>query len=630
MKRKLILFIWLFAMFLSSLASAITKEEIITLSKLGIGDDEIIKAIDKDRTIFILKIQDILELKKSGVSENVIKYMLATPQKFGKVAPAPAPAPAPVPVPGEIKKAGPPAPPREKTPEEIAAEEEKKREEARKLQEESKKAEEAKKKAYARGVMRRGQELAQTGNYVEAIKVFETFVKDGNYGPGTEEFYFSRYGIAKALAQAGLIQSAARSLVDVLLEGPDKPFFQSAFRELRALRKKIIYNPPDLEELTKFFIGNFSKQFQDEYNYMLGEYFYDLQNYQKALKYFEQVAETSDEKAKALYLTGLIQVNHKMYKSAVESFQQAVMTAEKNKSGDDIIELSYLALARVGFEHNNFDAAIYYYRKIPKTSSRLPIAFFESAWTFFMKGDFSRALGTFNALHSPYFSHYFYPELWILEATVYLNICHYDQAKKALQMFDTDVAAIGEPLKRFITINKTPEDFYQSFIDSANGKTTQGVPKQLSLPVLANISFYNVYRTIRQIESEEKEIGKNVIKLGPFGESLVEKLKLLKKDKITYAGLQVQKILRQLDADISELLVKVTEIEVDISAVEIEKRTEEIRELVGEAGEKVSEEKVKEGNIAIVGGDTQEWPFESDFWLDEIGSYRSFLKDECK
>ena len=59
---------------------AISKGEIITLAKLQISEDEIVAAIEKDRTIFNLTINDILELKNAGVPEKVIRFMLATPQ----------------------------------------------------------------------------------------------------------------------------------------------------------------------------------------------------------------------------------------------------------------------------------------------------------------------------------------------------------------------------------------------------------------------------------------------------------------------------------------------------------------------------------------------------------------------
>lgn len=612
-----------FMLCLSSICFPITKEEVITLAKLGIGPDEIIKAIEKDKTVFDLKIQDILELKKAGVPDDVIKFMLKTKEKFGgpsKPAEGVTPPTAPTP---QV---------REKTPEEIKAEEERQREEARKLAEEAKKAEEARRKAYAGRVMRKGLMLAEKGEWVEAIETFQKFISEGGYGPGTDEFYQAKFGIASALINGKLYQSGAKLLVEVLLEGPDKPFFKEAFLQLRALRKEIIYSPPDLEQLTKFFIGNFSQQFQDEFNYVLGEFFYDYGNYQRALKHFDAISDSAPDKARALYLTGLVQVRYKMFKSAVETFEKAIDITEKNKSDQSVIDLAYMALARIAFEAGSYDAAVFYYKKVPKESVRWPTVLYELAWTYLMKGDYSRSLGTFHVLlHSPYFSGTFFPELWILEARVYNDLCRYEQARKALDMFDHHVLSYHEQLRRFINAQRSPEDFYKNFVASMNGEKIENpLPREISYPVKSNVEFYNVYRTIRQIEKEQALVEKNRERLGNFAAEMLVKLAVLRKDRMFECGVKIQQILKELDATIGTAQEWEKEIDVDIDAAAIERMTRETRKLVGEYTEEEETGKKREHSIAIVGGDTEVWAFQGDYWMDETLYFRGMLTSLCQ
>ena len=607
----------------SSLAYAISKEEVITLTKLGISDDEIVKAIDKDRTVFNLQIQDILGLKQAGVSEGVIKHMLSTPQLYGKKAEDS--------MGGTTTTPTTPTPDltRERTPEEMAAEQEKIRQEAQKLAEEARKVREAQQKAYAQGILKRGQELAQKGEFVAAIQQFQDFVQKGNYPPGSEEFYIAKYGIANALSQAGLIQSAAKNLVEVVLEGPDKPFFQPAFRDLRDLRQRINYSPPDLEELTKFYVGGFSQSFQDEYNYFLGEFFYDFSNFAQSVKYLDLVSADAPDSAKALYLKGLVQVRNQLYRSAIDSFQNAILATEKNDSDPEIGDLAYLALARIAYESGDYDAAIYYYRKVSKESTKLPVAFYESAWTYFVKGDYSRALGTFQALHSSYFDHYFYPELWILEATAYLNMCRYDRARDAINRFNDDVASLQEPMQRLMSNMRTPADFYMAVVQTGNG-VKEFLPQRAIRPVLANVDFYNLYRTIHQIEKEQEVLQQNIGPLGAFGQELSGKLATIRQSRVNEIGIKIQQVLKRLQDELTQYSIKVTEIEVDLQVQEMERIDVETQKLFGEAEEVEKEEEASgEGAIAIVGADSMQWPFEGEYWSDEIGSYRSFLTEVC-
>ncbi len=609
-------------------AHAITVEEIVTLVGLGIPEADIVKAIDKDRTVFSLQIGDILELKKVGVPDGVIQHMMRTQQLYGAPAATASTATtsssgataAPAPV-VEVQKM--------KTPEELAAEAAAKAEEERRRAEEARKAEEARRSAYARGVLRDGLALAEQGKWVESLTVFQNFVRDGNYPPGSVEAYNANYGIAAALTNAGLYQSAAKMLVDVVLEGPDKPFFQEAFLALRKLRAEIIYNPPDLERLPDFSTVGFSSEFQDQYNYVLGEYFFDFNNFQRATKHLDAVPDSAADGPKARYLTALIQVRYKMYKSAVESLQRAIVAVEQQKGDSVIRDLGYMALARIAYEAGNYDAAIFYYKKVPQSSSKAGVVFYEMAWTYMMKGDYSRALGSFHTLHSPYFAETFFPELWILEARAYGDLCYPDRAKRALEMFERDVVSTQVPLRAFINAQKSPEDFYNNFVAAVNGEpSAMKLDDKLVYPVLSNIEFYNLYRTIRQIEKEDREFRANQGRLGSFGQEMLARLAMLKKESIVRGGIKVQQILTTLDADINEALVQQTEIEVDINMMAINQMTEETKRMVGEASEEEAEV-VTSGKVAVVGDDTEVWPFEGEYWRDEISYYRSMLTSQC-
>ena len=424
-----------------------------------------------------------------------------------------------------------------------------------------------------------------------------------------------------------MYQSAARYLVDVLLEGPERPFFQQAFWTLRKLRKRINYSPPDLEDLTRFPVVSFSKHFQDEYNYFLGEFFYDYNDFRRALTYFELVSEEAPDYAKAIYLTGLVQVQNNLYRSAVQSFQIAVTSTEQNDSNPEVADLAYLALARIAYEAENFDAAIFYYRKVPANSNKVATAFYESAWTYFVKGDYSRALGTFQVLHSPFFEHYFHPELWILEATIYVNLCHYESAREAINQFNIKVNALAIPLKRLLSRLRTPLDYFKALRKISEGQQEYLVDRRITFPVLANVEFYNLFKTVKQIQWEEDEIAKVKDTLGQFGNDLHAKLGSLRLSAVNAAGIKVQQVLKQVEAEMADYAVKVTEIEVDLSAEEIMRKTRQLQGVVEE--ETKSAETEAGGTRAIIGSDSMSLGFEGEYWKDAIGGFRSFLKSKC-
>jgi tetratricopeptide (TPR) repeat protein len=662
---------------------AITKEEVITLAKLGIPEAEIIRAIEKDRTVFDLRIQDILELRKAGVPEGVVKFMLGTPERYGRPEDGGVPE---APVVRVQPPTTPDAPP-PKSEEELRAEAERMRIEAERRKRDAETAREAQRLAFADAQLTQALQHAEAGRFVPAIQQFQDFLDKGGFTQGTDQHYRARFGIAYALSRANLLQAAARLLVEVLLEGSEKPFFELAFVELRRLRREINYSPPDLEELTRFYVGRFSRDFQDEYNYVLGEFFYDYNNYERALSYLDEVSPASRDYPRAVYLKGLIMVSNNLFRSAVQAFQETIIAADRLGAALDVRDDAYLALARIAYETGNYDGAIYYYRQLRTDSPKLPRAFYESAWTYFQKGDYSRALGTFQVLHSPFFSHFFFPELWILEATVYLNMCYYDNAKEALAMFSREVAALGVPLNDFITQQQNPSDFYRAFVAAVNDRNAELLPARLTFPVLSDVEFFNLYRTIRQIDQEIAIVDRQRDALGVVGVELFEQLNQIRRSRVSEVGIKIQQILRQVDAEIQEYGIKLKEIEVDLLDVESTTLTQEQGEILArrdretalrrvamlarrgasEADMKAAidqqpilravtveelekfraegavpesiiaylftftrEERVEGGRVAIVGSDSLEWPFEGEYWRDEVGGFRSFLRERCE
>ncbi|MFT7624852.1 MAG: hypothetical protein ACI9WU_004042, partial [Myxococcota bacterium] len=196
---------------------AVTPQEVMTLAQIGVSADEMIRAIDRDKTIFKLSVSEILELKKAGVPDKVLRYMLKTPQIFGDDE-------------GATGATGPDAAktatPDEMTPEERAAMEARQRAEAERMAGEARRAEEGQRQAFAQGILKKGMDQANAGRCVPAILTFLDFIQQGGYTRGTDEHYNAWFGIALSLSKCGMYQSAAKYFVDVLLEGPEKQFFQ--------------------------------------------------------------------------------------------------------------------------------------------------------------------------------------------------------------------------------------------------------------------------------------------------------------------------------------------------------------------------------------------------------------------
>src|SRR3954447_25858065 len=70
----------------------LTVQEVVKLTRAGLAEDIIITKIKKNGKAFDLSADELLDLKRDGVSDNVIKYLLDPSQPYSPPAAAPPPA----------------------------------------------------------------------------------------------------------------------------------------------------------------------------------------------------------------------------------------------------------------------------------------------------------------------------------------------------------------------------------------------------------------------------------------------------------------------------------------------------------------------------------------------------------
>lgn len=56
----------------------LVQTDIISMTKAGLTDEDIMRRIDGTRTVFQLNADDVVFLRKEGVSDRVVTYMLDT------------------------------------------------------------------------------------------------------------------------------------------------------------------------------------------------------------------------------------------------------------------------------------------------------------------------------------------------------------------------------------------------------------------------------------------------------------------------------------------------------------------------------------------------------------------------
>ncbi|MCB9521827.1 MAG: hypothetical protein H6702_00425 [Myxococcales bacterium] len=639
---------WLFrlgvalvAVAFSAQAWAITVDNVVQMHKSGLPPAVIIQTIQSTGSTFNLSAADKKALEDAGVPADVVQAMSGS----AGGAPAPAPEPAPEPAP-DVGGGGEGTDDLERLREQEAAERARIEEEARIREAARRAADQEREKMRAEERKRVARALASArsalddGRYYEAARSFDEFIKStaDQTKPSVQS---AKLGLADALKALKLYGNAAGIYHELLAAGPDSEVFEPAFKGLRTCSRMVAYNPVTLEALTNYFVGNFSQGFQDDYNYFLGKFFFDYNRNDEATRYLGEVSEKADDFAEAQYLMGLVGVqsagedaeSSDFIKNLVKAnvhFQKAILGASRSDDAR-VKHLAYLALARIAYTLEQYDAAIFYYRKVPADSTSYVNALHESAWSYFLKGDTTRGMGIFHTLDGPDWEDYFLPDTYLLEATVFTNVCRFDYAREAIERIRQRYLALKMPLGQYLAEYASPDALYQAFVLKQTRKGVE-LPRLVRMSVISNPEFYDLYTSVTAYRREVARLKRERENFGAdLAARLLATVESRQQERTLALGIKLNQILQKLDDELSELEVQVTEIRIEIDEAAADELEKEIAKANQDGDTSpVAAAQAQESALVFVGDKYVTWPFEGEYWSDEINNYRSYLTEVCK
>jgi len=383
-------------------------------------------------------------------------------------------------------------------------------------------------------------------------------------------------------------------------------------------------------------------------NYMLARYKYRNRQYQEAIRLFRRVDRESPYYVKSQFFTGISYVQLRRSVPAVKSFQRVEKALDEGVEGVEdenrLRDLAYLSMARTYYsasirldaetntpmiDPKKLSAAVKYWNMIDQGSEYWLDALFEQSWAYFMAGDYPRALGNIHTLQSPYFPNSFYPEADVLKAVIYFANCNYDAATIVVARFNKRFIPIQKGLQQILKRYSGPnqeEAFFKFLQRVRDGEANLDdnirnvVENALSdRQLLRNIEYVRILRDeMRRFKKAPPNFRNSAL-----GSQVEDALKLARDLAVRRAGeLAIQRYQRNLD-ELEEHLRNGEKILIDIVA----------------AKRNLLDTKLKEGQVTkaeakiygVVNPDEEHvlWPFDGEYWRDELGFYRQVVQSVC-
>jgi len=446
------------------------------------------------------------------------------------------------------------------------------------------------------------------------------------------------YYLARNLEALEMFHTAQYHYLWVVKKARNSQFFDYALPRLVAIAE-FTGDDTELANLVKresLSPESYPRQAKDHLYFLLGAQRYKDEDLRGAREAFAQVGSNSLLGLKAKYFEGVIYNEQGKLKSAVRSFRDVYreeVDPRTDREADELVRIKDLALlniARVYYGIERFDESAKYYDLVSRQSEFWGESLFESAWTSFMLNDLNKSLGNLLTVRSPFFrTDEFLPEATVLRALTYFNLCEYDEVERILLGFEDDYRPMYEELRDFVQgySSKQGRKIADEAWDTYFGREQRDsvLPKSVFDKALKNRDLAGIVRHLELMEQEEALIGEQKARwkdsIGPYLKQILERDQQRLKKR---AGLILLSEAARQANHLNDMLTQSEIIRfevVDAQRVDYQY--------------KASNVELADSSAALnldfaTSVDFIYWPFNGEYWSDELGYYQYTEQGSCQ
>ncbi len=285
---------------------------------------------------------------------------------------------------------------------------------------------------------------------------------------------------------------------------------------------------------------------------------------------------------------------------------------------------AYLQLARLAYQDGDDALAARLYEGVGRGAPEWLDALFEASWAHFRRGEDEKALGNLLTLHAPFFQERFFPESFVLKALVMYENCRYRDARASLAEFQQRYQPLHDALAEAATGLRTPQAGWELLIRGPVGlqQAAPAAAREEMARIEQNEDIRGALLAASQLAQEIDSIDRRpeafrssalIVRVAPLARQA--RLRLLET-----AG---QRLIARVNAEratLRELLAQSLRLSYEIAGREKELASNPDAALMARA----------HNEPPAVAEDEELWPFQGEYWRDELGSYRYQLGQRCK
>jgi hypothetical protein len=284
---------------------------------------------------------------------------------------------------------------------------------------------------------------------------------------------------------------------------------------------------------------------------------------------------------------------------------------------------AFLQLARLAYQSGDDARATALYQRVGRMGPEWLDALFEASWAHFRRGEDEKALGNLLTLHAPFFQSRYFPESFVLKAVVLYQNCRYADARATLADFQRRYQPLHDGLAAALQQLGTPQAA-ADFLVRGPVQVEQAIAPGAREEVARLEQEPDVLASAQAAVQLAQEIDSLDRRSQVFRDSalMARVAPLARQARIALLETAGQKLLSRLSqerAELRELLGQSLRLSYEIAGRE--------KELANDPAQGLAN---THRDPAHVTDDEEIWPFQGEYWRDELGSYRYQLGQRCK
>lgn len=470
-------------------------------------------------------------------------------------------------------------------------------------------------KTFAEGFKDKNLDLArrqyEAGNFERAIDVLsQTINSTRDANTRNRAFYYQ----GLSFFELGLYYSSYLSFRSALLNPDD--------RHPEVLEKSIkngvlIADTLDLVDRIGSVIAKIKPEMipssvRSSARFAVGLFYFNTGKNELALQELKSVSPESPYYPKAIFHMGILATKAKKYKNAAYYFEKVVSLTRGKKELYGLEELAKLNAARTAYSEGEIEKSVELYSKFLSSSPYWLEVLLEASWPLLKMNDTAVSLGNLHTILSPFYKEDLVGEGYLLRATLLHKLCKYDEMRRDLASFFKIYNPLIKEMQKEESRLGTGQSYYLAYTDQKG----------------------NLNRPFTNVLNRDQGIQKNI-----------RIISILKDERSGLAKLNRNEQIRNLTSQVKDLTDSIA-LETGKTIRNIHKR--KLKELIDQreqanylkvevvTGEKElieSQRGLPAKRVVDVSTEVAKgyhfWPFNGEYWEDELGTYIYTTESSC-